>query len=209
MFSAVPTVKLCDLFQLAPEIFPPEHLLSDEQLSDLIASISHLWTSWNLRWEMPPYLPERKKYVAMVREMGEGLVRWSLDTGGDVAICRPEMNGCCPFGPEDGYCFCKHLEESARLDLVAWEEHLRSQGYDPYEEISAEDEANLEREIIIRELMWMYGDDWEKFADADLLNSGSSDLMDNAISNSLDDLFFSDLFFEDFDDEVPPGQEDV
>ena len=210
-FSAVRPVKLCELFQIQPEAFPPEKLLSDVQLLDLLTAITNLWKAWNLFWEMPLYLSDRRKYTAMVREMSGEPILWDTEKGGEVTICRYEEGSHCPFGPEDSYCFCRYIDESARHDIALWEEHVRSQGIDPYRELTPEEEAAFEQEIMIRELQRMYGDDWEKFADADLLYAnGSNDHI--FYQDDLEDEFFSDPFLDDYeeeiDDDIPPQDDD-
>lgn len=213
-FSFNRPVKLSDLFQINPVAFPPENLLSDEQVKNLLNALNRLWKSWKLFWEMPLYLPERKKYTAMVREMKGEPVKWDPENGGEVTICRFEESSYCPFTPDDSYCFCRYIDESVRHDIAIWEEHVRSKGIDPGRKLSAEEEATHERELMIRELQQMYGDDWEKYADADLLHGEQpEEAKDYQRYIDLEDEFSFDPFLEDYEEEIdedipPPNEED-
>jgi hypothetical protein len=162
-FRCTRHVRLCDLFGIIPEAFPPEHMLTDDQVSRLRQAIERLWKAWNLGWEMPLYLPERKQYAAMVREMGGEAISYDYERGGEVQICRFEEGGLCPFKPGDDYCFCKYIDDSVKHDIAIWEENVRAQGLDPYRELTPEEEAALEEEIRIRDLRKRYGDDWKKY----------------------------------------------
>jgi hypothetical protein len=204
-------VRLCELFQIVPEAFPPEKMLSDEQLQRLLSAINNLWKAWNLFWEMPLYLSDRKKYTAMVREMGGEPIKWTPERGGEVIICRFEQGGSCPFGPENSFCFCQNIEESIQEEMAIWEEHLRSKGFDPRRELSPEEEIAFEMEIMIRELQRMYGEDWEKFADADLLGGYQAGEY-ICFRDDFEDEFSADPFLDDFeeeiDDDLPPSPDD-
>ncbi len=212
-YYAFKPVRLSDIFQIIPEAFPPQKMLTDQQVKNLLQAVTRLWKAWNISWEMPLYLPERKEYTAMVRLMGKDGIRWDVEKGGHVDICSFKDRSYCPFGTNHPDCYCRSLEEAIQHDVAVWEKHMRSQGIDPYEELSGADEAALEREIMIRELQRIYGDDWEKYADADLLHSHAMDNADDFFNDDLEDEFFLGPFFEDLesdmDDELfPPQDED-
>lgn len=156
------TLLLPDILGIPAAAFPPDHLLTDEQLAVLMPLLTRLWHTWLLWWEMPLVLPLRKQYAAMLREMesGEPIV-WHPHTGGLVKICDYEADKPCPFG--GGLCECTLLDASAQYDLAIWEEHVRSQGIDPYRELSPEEEAAFDEEMQARNLRKCLGDDWDDF----------------------------------------------
>lgn len=204
--EALHTVRLCQLFQIQPEAFPPEHFLSDRQVQALLRSISKLWKAWNFYWEMPLSLSDRKKYKAMVRAMGVEPVRWDALNGGEVPICRFETGGYCPFEPEGSKCQCRKTEESA----AKWEKLIESEGFDPdFEQFVSE-----EHEIMILELQRIYGEEWEQFADADLLYYAyaEGDVNYQPREEESEDDFLFDAFFDDLedglDDEAPAKKDD-
>lgn len=212
-FSPFRPVRLSDLFQLDPEAFPSEKLLPDEDVEKLLAALTRLWKAWKLSWEMPMYLPDRKKYTAMVREMKGDPVTWDPENGGEVPICRFEENNYCPFNPDDSYCFCRYMDETVRHDLARWEDHVRSKGLEPGCKLSAEEEATLEREMMIRELRQIYGEEWEKYADPDLLHGGHyGESNDYQRFIDLESDFSFDPLLDDYEDEIdndiPPANED-
>lgn len=182
-------IRLCELFGILPEAFPPENMLSDRQVEELNDAIALLWSSWKLFWELPLVLPERKKYTAMVKVMECYPVSWSPGYGGEIVICRRGDDQPCPFGPGEDYCFCKYLDQSVRHEAASWNYDNFNKKPGTQQELSPEEEAAFEHEMMILELQRMYGDDWERFADADLLSGNDFDRSDG--------YFFS----EDFDDE--------
>src|SRR5690606_24876107 len=81
-------VKICDLFGLAKEAFPPEYLLTDNQVIELVEAIDDLWSAWGLYWEMPPGLPVRQQYNSFVKEMDGDAIAYHPEDGGEVHICQ-------------------------------------------------------------------------------------------------------------------------
>jgi hypothetical protein len=155
-------VKLGDIYDIPFEAFPPEKLLSDVQVIQLLDGIQRLWSSWRLWCDLPRQLTDRQHYSAMLHAMQHELVAWNVNKGGDVAICRFEEGSYCPFGKDGHYCQCRVLDETVKHDIAIWEEHVRSQGLDPYRELSEEEGAAFEEEMRIRNLRRHFGDDWEK-----------------------------------------------
>ena len=208
-------VAFVELTGILSEAFPPEPLLTDEQLISLKAAIENLWSAWNLTWEMPLHLPERKQYAALVREMKDATISYHPERGGKVSICNFEGGKPCPFKPDDDYCFCKYIDECVKHDIALWEEHVRSQGIDPYRELSPEEEKAFEEEMRIRDLRKRYGDDWKKyynyerrfemeeleddFDEDDFFDEGFYDYSDMEEDMAWDD----DFFFPDGD--LPDG----
>ena len=164
---ATKSVKLGDIYDIPFEAFPPEKLLSDVQVIQLLDGILRLWSSWRLCYDMPRQLTDRQQYSAMLHAMQHEVVAWSVTKGGDVAICRFEEGGYCPFGKDGNYCECREVDETVKHDVAIWEEHVRSQGLDPYRELSEEEGAAFEEEMRIRNLRRRLNDDWEKFTPLD------------------------------------------
>lgn len=177
--SASKLMSLPDIYQIPAAAFPPEKLLSDQQVSQLVKDILKLWTNWRIWSSLPPQLTVRQQYSALVRAMQHEMVAWSMVKGGDVRVCQFESGSFCPFGADGGYCYCRELDETVRHDLAIWEEHVRSQGLDPYLELSEEEGAAFEASKKNRNLQNQAGDDWMLFD----LNDGAQ-----CFEKQLDDL---------------------
>lgn len=187
-------VRLSDLLGIPGEAFPPADLLSEEQISDLVAVIEELWSSWNLVWEIPLDLPERNHYTALIREIKDAHIAYHPERGGEVVICDFQAGKSCPFQPDGSYCYCRKLDDSSRHDIALWEEYVRSQGLDPYREITPEEEAAFEEEMRVRDLKKRFGDDWKKYDQADWLTE-SDDFEEE------EDFSIADLIGEAFQEE--------
>ncbi|HFA49935.1 MAG TPA: hypothetical protein ENJ95_13085 [Bacteroidetes bacterium] len=159
---AARSVKISDFVGLEKMAFPPEHLLTDMQVIELVEGILDLWTAWNLHVELPPKLPLRKQYTALVGEM-DGQVSFHPEYGGDVHICQYEAGKTCPFQPGNDYCQCRETEEAAKHDIALWEEYVRSQGLDPYREITPEEESRFEEQMRQRVLKKRFGKHWRRY----------------------------------------------
>jgi hypothetical protein len=162
-FESASPVKLCQLFGLPAEAFPPQQLLDDRHIERLIEAIERLWNAWHLTWKMPLRLPARKQYSVMVGKMSDELICWHPDAGGVVEICHHEEGGPCPFDPNRSECYCQYIEDIARREVQAWEEHVRSQGLDPYRELTPEEEKEIEDSERRYRLKKRYGDDWKRY----------------------------------------------
>ena len=160
--SGTKYLKLSELFDLPAEAFPPEKLLTLQQVTDLVIAIEELWSVWNLFWEIPFDLPERKHYTALVNEMNRGLIAYHHERGGEVKICDLAIGKPCPFQPDDSYCYCREIVESAEHDIALWEEYVRSQGLDPYREMTPEEEEAFDEEMRQRDLKKGFKKDWRK-----------------------------------------------
>lgn len=194
-------VTIAALTGLPAEAFPPENLLDDEQVKALLEAIAKLWEAWNLDWTMPMYLPVRKQYAAMIRQVGDELIAYDITRGGKVLICDYEGGKICPFLPEDKYCFCKDLEDSTKHDIAIWEEHVRSQGIDPYRELSSEEEEAFEREMRQRYLRKRYGDDWKKYAHLDFTPESDE--------NCSEELFYEKFFDDEPEEDLDWNDDDL
>lgn len=160
--TALQAVKLERIYHIPAEAFPPENLLDEAQIIELLDSIQRLWSSWRICWELPHELSARKSYHALRHAMLHETVTWDATMGGHLTICRFEEKGFCPFGENGGYCYCRELDASVKHDIAIWEEHVRSQGLDPYRELSEEETAAFEEEMRIRNERKLYGEDWLK-----------------------------------------------
>jgi hypothetical protein len=163
------------IYAIPAEAFPPENLLSDAQVAQLVASIHLLWSSWRIWSSLPPQLSDRQEYSALRHAMQNETVAWSAVKGGHVTICQHEAGGYCPFGASGVFCHCKALEESVRHDLDIWEEHVRSQGLDPYRELSEEEGAAFEEGKRNRALPKRSGDDWLTFENVSGFESNAAE----------------------------------
>ncbi len=156
-------VKISDLIGLPPEAFPPENRLTNLQVIELVEAIDDLWSAWLLHWEMPFNLPARQQYTAFLREMQGEPIYYHPEEGGDVHICQYTEGKPCPFLPDGSTCQCREMDETTKHDIALWEEYVRSQGLDPYHDMTPEEEALFEEEMRLRDLKKKYGEDWRKF----------------------------------------------
>ena len=115
-------VRLCDLFELSPDAFPPVDRLAKVQVAELLTAFEKLWRAWHISWECPPRLSARRRYTVMVDWMRGEAVRYHPDRGASIDFCehRQQENGC-PFGAA-GKCWCEEMEDSVRHDLESWEQ---------------------------------------------------------------------------------------
>ncbi|GEM_PF-5346640 len=198
-FSATSAIKIGDIYDIPAEAFPPERMLTDVQVIQLLDGIQRLWSSWRLWWDLPRQLSDRQQYSAMCHAMQHERVTWSIDKGGDVSICQFEADSYCPFGKEGGYCYCKELDDSVKHDIALWEEHVRSQGLDPYRELSEEEGAAFEEEMRVRNLRKQYGDDWDRFTAQDFFVPNGEPITSDMLSSLIveDDDWMDVIFVED------------
>ena len=113
-------VRLCELFGLAPGIFPPSERLTRDQISALLTAIETLWRAWNLDWDCPPRLTARRRYTIMVERMEQESVRYNHELGGTINFCDHRAEGGCPFS-DRSQCWCDELDACARHDLEIWQ----------------------------------------------------------------------------------------
>ncbi len=147
------------LFGIPLEAFPPGSFLTDPQMEALVNDLNQLWTAYRLSWDVPPDLSIGQQYSAMLRAMKEETVAWNIQTGGAVRICHFETNGYCPHGQQEN-CYCKKIHEAAEKDLAVWEEYVRSQGIDPYQELTEEAGAAFQKESKRRSLLRRSDEEW-------------------------------------------------
>ncbi len=210
-------VKICDLIGLPSEAFPPESMLTDLQVIELVEAIDDLWSSWLLHWEMPLNLPIRKQYTALVKEMNGASIGYHPEEGGEVHICQYREGKTCPFQPNDTYCHCRELEDSIKHDIALWEEYVHSQGLDPYREMTEEEEALFEKEMRERDLKKRNGDDWwEQETDMELAFGAEMDeeeqlkfLFALEVADELLSLILDNLSDADSDAILDDEEEDV
>lgn len=119
-------VRLCELFELSPDAFPPVERLTKVQVSDLLSAVERLWRAWRISWECPSRLSARRRYTTMVEWMYRESVRYHHDFGAEIDFCCYRAQGVCPFG-DNGNCFCKEVEDSVNHDVEIWEEYQREQ----------------------------------------------------------------------------------
>jgi hypothetical protein len=114
-------LRLCDLFELSPDAFPPVERLTKVQVADVLNALEKLWRAWQISWECPPRLSARRRYSVMVEWMRREGVRYHPDRGASLDFCEHREQGGCPFGNAEK-CWCAEIEASARHDLEIWEQ---------------------------------------------------------------------------------------
>jgi hypothetical protein len=167
-------VSLPILLGIHAEAFPPGAFLTERQMESLVIDITSLWNAYRLSWDMPPNLSVAQQYSALLRAMKEEAISWHSTIGGVVKICQYETGSFCPYG-SGGNCYCKMANEAAQRDLELWEEHVRSQGIDPYEELSQEAGAAFQAESKRRAILRRNEDEWsDLWLDESVINREGS-----------------------------------
>ena len=211
-------VKICDLIGYPVEAFPPEHLLTDLQIIELVETIGDLWSAWGLQWEMPVNLPVRNQYTAFVKEFSGDAVAYHPELGGTVHICQFQAGKCCPFLPDDSFCSCREIEECTNQDIELWEEYVYSLGLDPYREMTAEEEARFEEDMRRRRAMkeihredYLKSDpDYNLMLESELTEEEQKEflfaleMVDELIGQILDDISLGDLDILSTEEEEDP-----
>lgn len=140
-------VKISELIGLKAEVFPPEHFLCDLYVIQLVEALNDLWNAWGLDWKMPPQTPFRTEYMTMVKSFDGLPIGYHPEDGGQVIFCHPNSNKPCHFKGINGTCFCEEQQKDQTHEYSLWEDYLRSQGLDPDQEITPEEEALFEAEM--------------------------------------------------------------
>lgn len=142
-------VRLCDLFGLAPDVFPPVERLTKSQVTSLLTAIENLWRAWHISWECPSRLTARRRYTIMVERMSRDTVRYNYDYGAEIDFCDRRAEGQCPFD-DQSQCFCKELEAATRAA-----ENWEPTNWDDDEMLAAES-AESPAQALHR---WLHDDD--------------------------------------------------
>lgn len=114
-------VRLCELFNLPPGIFPPSERLTKDQITVLLTAIETLWRAWSVDWDCPPRLTARRRYTIMVERMENDTVQYNHEFGADINFCDRRADGICPFS-DRGQCWCDELDACARHDYEIWQD---------------------------------------------------------------------------------------
>ncbi len=119
-------IRLCDLFGLPADAFPPVERLTKLQVTEVLTALETLWRAWKIDWECPTALTARRRYTLMVQWMYRETVPYHHDFGAEIDFCCYREQGVCPFG-SGGRCSCQEMEDLARHDVEIWEEYHREQ----------------------------------------------------------------------------------
>lgn len=111
-------LRLCDLFGLHAQAFPPENRLNRSQITALLRSIERLWSAYQISWDMPYGLSARRRYTAMAEKMRNYSIDYTMGQGTEVDFCNDRKK--CPFG-DGGVCTCREVERSVERDMLLWE----------------------------------------------------------------------------------------
>lgn len=122
-------LRLCDLFEISPDAFPPIDRLNKSQVSDLLFAFEKLWRAWRIEWTCPPRLTARRRYVVMTEVMRHEIIPYHPDRGARIDFCEAQSLGGCPFG-EGNSCWCEEIEAS-KNDINGWEASQTSQSERP------------------------------------------------------------------------------
>ncbi len=112
-------VRLCELFDLAPEAFPPVERLTKKQVAAMLTAFETLWKAYRIAFDAPYGLTARPRYTCMVELMTEDTVPYHYDFGARLNFCARRSEGHCPFGTE-GSCHCAEIEAAA-AEIASWE----------------------------------------------------------------------------------------
>lgn len=185
-------MRVDDVLGIPAAAFPPDKLLEDNQVTLLLESLQRLWKSWRVVGFLPERLNERQRYNAMLHAMLHEQVNWNYQSGGTVKICHYDDGSFCPFGENGSYCHCKELDDSVKHDLAIWEEHVRSQGIDPYLDLTEDEGAAFEEEMRKRNQQKLNNLDWNWLGWPELINTAESGKFPKDDDNDSD---WMELFF--------------
>ena len=86
-------VRLCDLFGLQSDAFPPVERLTKAQVTDVLNTLEKLWRAWHITWNCPSRLTARPRYTLMVEWMYRETVSYHPDFGAEIDFCKTWRRG--------------------------------------------------------------------------------------------------------------------
>ena len=124
-------VRMCDLFGLMADVFPPVDRLTKAQVRVLLTAIENLWRAWQISWGCPSQLTARRRYTFMVELMASETIPYRYDVGAKIDFCAGYEEGKCPFGDKD-LCWCEEADmmEKAALEEACNREAIEGDGGD-------------------------------------------------------------------------------
>ena len=128
------------------EMLPPQQMLNDEQVGELLKALNKMLDAYNWCFVMQIHVPERIQYECIrdYFDQPAKVKRWHM---GFFEHCRPGTeHKKCALGE---YCHCAFFKELFK-DMVD-------------EDLSPEEERARELEFEIRHIQKKYGDDWMKY----------------------------------------------
>ena len=128
------------------EMLPPESMLNDEQVHQLLKALNKMLDAYNWSFVLQTSVPERIQYATIRDNFNQEakIKRWHM---GFFEVCRSGTeHGKCALGE---YCQCTFYAELFK-DFID-------------EDLTLEEERGRELEIEIKHIKRKYGDEWMKY----------------------------------------------
>jgi hypothetical protein len=144
--QTAPVRNLQEWTGITREMLPPDPMLNDEQVHQLLLALNKLLDAHNWSFVLQIQVPERIQYAAIRDNFDQPakVKKWHM---GFFELCRPgTAHEKCALGE---YCQCKFFAEffSGFID----------------EDLSPEEERARALDIEINHIQKKYGDDWMKY----------------------------------------------
>jgi hypothetical protein len=148
--------RLCDLFGIGADIFPPVDRLTRAQVTALLTAFEKLWKAWNISWSTPMTLTARRVYSIMVERMSISMVNYSYDSGLKIDFCDERSIGKCPFA-DIGECNCKMVDELEKQEAEAsTKQRVHTEWFNNQDDVILDDEISAEGLLALHR--WFFGD---------------------------------------------------
>ena len=104
-------IKLEDIIGIPSEVFPPDHLITEEEKAELSRNMEELMNIWNFYPEFPEGLPDRLKYKHLKKAWATEQVYLGMGEN-KIEFCDYEETNC----PFPSYCnLCEEIREQEQL----------------------------------------------------------------------------------------------
>jgi hypothetical protein len=206
--------RLCDLFGIGADIFPPVERLTRSQVTALLTAFEKLWTAWNISWASPLTLTARRVYTVMVEKMNTGFINYNFESGVKIDFCEDRKLGKCPFA-DIGECHCKVLDEIEKQEKESFsKQRVHTDWFNGSMEEDGEENNNFVAEINADGLLalhrWFFGDDDDVFDpwDTDESEEKWSEFVDFEEESVSWLYFFQPQIEDEYEDEDAMSPED-
>lgn len=144
--NTAPVRNLEEWTGIKQELLPPEAVLNDEQVMQLLDALNKLLNACNWLFVLQTKVPERIQYETIRQHFNQEvkLKRWHM---GFFQVCKPGTEyGKCTLGE---YCQCTFLDQMFK--------HMTN------EDLTPEEERARALEIEVEHIKKKYDDDWMKY----------------------------------------------
>jgi hypothetical protein len=144
--KTAPVRNLQEWTGIKQEMLPPEKMLNDEQVQQLLHALNKMLDAYNCSFVLQTKVPERIQYAAIRDNFSQDVKvkTWHM---GFFEMCRPRTaHDKCALGE---YCQCAFYAQLFK-DMID-------------EDLSPEEERERMLEIELKHIQRKYGDEWMKY----------------------------------------------